>query len=64
MDARDFGIKKGLINGLAMGIVFLIMFLSYGLAFWYGSKLTRDEPDNYTAGKVMVVSYIVSNESA
>ena len=58
VDARDFGIKKGTINGLSMGVVFCVMFCSYGLAFWYGSKLTRDEPENYSPGNVLIVRYI------
>uniref|UniRef100_A0A914UNP2 Uncharacterized protein n=1 Tax=Plectus sambesii TaxID=2011161 RepID=A0A914UNP2_9BILA len=33
------GVKKSIYTGLGMGVVFLIMFSSYGLAFWYGSTL-------------------------
>jgi hypothetical protein len=29
----------------------------YGIAFWYGGYLVRNEPDDYTAGKVMNVIF-------
>ena len=56
-DARDYGVKKGKVNGLAMGVVFCIMFASYALAFWYGSELVRTD-DAYSAGTVLVVSIL------
>lgn len=37
-------------------MTFFVIFLTYALAFWYGGKLTRDEPDNYTVGIMLVVS--------
>lgn len=40
-----------------MGIVWLIIFGCYALGFWYGGKLTRDEPENYSIGKMLVVSF-------
>ena len=43
-------------NGIAMGFMWLIVYSVYGLAFWYGIKLTIDEPENYTAGRTMIVS--------
>jgi len=55
-DARVLGVKKGLINGVSLGIVWLVIMCTYGLGFWYGAKLTRDEPENYTVGKMTVVS--------
>lgn len=53
-DACRVGMKKGIANGLGMGSVFLVMFGSYALAFWYGSTLVRDE--DYSAGSMMIVS--------
>ena len=55
-EARQFGVKKALISGLGMGLVFFLMFCIYALAFWYGAKLTRDEPENYTIGRMLIVS--------
>ena len=40
--ARKAGIKKGFINGASMGTIFLVMFSTYGLGFWYGSRLVFD----------------------
>lgn len=56
MEARDLGVKKGFINGLSLGVVWLIVMGAYGLGFWYGAKLTRDEPDTYTVGVMTIVS--------
>ncbi|PVD39429.1 hypothetical protein C0Q70_02059 [Pomacea canaliculata] len=58
-EARAFGIKKGFTNGMVMGIVWLIIFGCYALGFWYGGKLTRDEPENYSIGKMLVVFFSV-----
>ena len=55
-EAKRVGIKKGLVNGLGMGSVFLCMFCAYALAFWYGSTLIR-EGKGYTVGKMLTVSY-------
>lgn len=55
-EARAFGIKKGFSNGLSMGFVWMVIFCSYALGFWYGGRLTRDEPENYTVGKMLIVS--------
>ena len=38
-EAKAVGIKKGITTGVSLGTVFLIMFSTYGLAFWYGSEL-------------------------
>ena len=56
IEARSLGVKKGFVNGLSMGVVWLIVMCSYALGFWYGAKLTRDEPDNYTVGTMTIVS--------
>lgn len=56
-DAEAFGIKKSAIAGLAMGMIFLIIFCTYALAFWYGSKLVRED-DAYTAGRMLIVSHL------
>jgi ABC-type bacteriocin/lantibiotic exporter with double-glycine peptidase domain len=54
VEAKSFGIRKGVINGTSMGVVFFIMFGSYALAFWYGSQLVMNK--EYTAGQVLIVS--------
>jgi len=56
-DARDFGIKKGVMSGLGMGFFQLIMFGSYALAFWYGAKLIID--DEMTGGDLLIVFFSV-----
>ncbi|ESO02187.1 hypothetical protein HELRODRAFT_188615 [Helobdella robusta] len=37
--AKKFGIYKGIFNGGGMGVVFLVMYCSYAIAFWYGGQL-------------------------
>lgn len=38
-----------------MGLVYLVVFCSYGLGFWYGSKLIREDSD-YGVSNVLIVS--------
>ncbi|KAI8638525.1 putative ABC transporter protein [Parasitella parasitica] len=40
--AMKTGIKRGQILGFGFGTFMFILFATYGLSFWYGSKLTRD----------------------
>jgi ATP-binding cassette subfamily B (MDR/TAP) protein 1 len=54
-DAKDFGIRKSIFSGGGMGLIFLVLFLTYALAFWYGGKLITDDP-HYTIGKLLIVS--------
>uniref|UniRef100_A0A8C5CJS7 ATP-binding cassette, sub-family B (MDR/TAP), member 4 n=1 Tax=Gadus morhua TaxID=8049 RepID=A0A8C5CJS7_GADMO len=49
-DAKRMGIKKAVSTNIAMGFTFLIIYLSYALAFWYGSTLVLSE--EYTIGTV------------
>ncbi|XP_075667079.1 ABC transporter B family member 9-like [Castanea sativa] len=51
--ARDATIRQGLVSGLGIGILFLIMFGTYGLAVWYGSKLIIEK--GYTGGQILNV---------
>ncbi|KAK3865155.1 hypothetical protein Pcinc_029218, partial [Petrolisthes cinctipes] len=39
LDARMAGLQRGLVTGLGMGSVWLVMYASYALAFWYGTGL-------------------------
>uniref|UniRef100_H2ZPW4 Bile salt export pump n=1 Tax=Ciona savignyi TaxID=51511 RepID=H2ZPW4_CIOSA len=38
-DAKVVGIKRGLVSGFSMGLLYLSMFGMYGLSFWYGTTL-------------------------
>lgn len=40
--AMKNGIIRGIILGLGFGTFMFILFATYGLSFWYGSKLTRE----------------------
>lgn len=56
-DAKNVGIKKAISANIAMGFTFLIIYLSYALAFWYGSTLVLSE--EYTIGSVLTVFFVV-----
>uniref|UniRef100_A0A8C5FWE2 ATP-binding cassette, sub-family B (MDR/TAP), member 4 n=1 Tax=Gadus morhua TaxID=8049 RepID=A0A8C5FWE2_GADMO len=56
-DAKRMGIKKAVSTNIAMGFTFLIIYLSYALAFWYGSTLVLSE--EYTIGTVLIVFFTV-----
>ncbi|KAI7871025.1 putative ABC transporter protein [Spinellus fusiger] len=42
-NAMNKGIKRGYALGLGFGIFLFVLFSTYGLAFWYGSSLIRQE---------------------
>ncbi|NXM14868.1 ABCBB protein, partial [Ploceus nigricollis] len=54
--AQHWGIRKGIIMGLFSGYMWLIIFLSYALAFWYGSKLVLEE-EEYSPGTLLQVFF-------
>nr|QIZ12948.1 multidrug resistance protein 1-like isoform 1 [Perinereis aibuhitensis] len=56
-EARSFGVKKGTINGSALGVVFFILNCSYALAFWYGNQLVRSGKNS--GGDILVVFFSV-----
>ncbi|CAI6000919.1 unnamed protein product [Closterium sp. NIES-65] len=49
------GVKQGLASGFGYGLTIFVMFCSYALALWYGSKLIADS--SYTGGKVFSVLF-------
>uniref|UniRef100_A0A668RQI5 ATP-binding cassette sub-family B member 5 n=1 Tax=Oreochromis aureus TaxID=47969 RepID=A0A668RQI5_OREAU len=56
-DAKQLGIKKAISANLSMGVTFLFIYLSYALAFWYGSTLILN--GEYTIGTVLTVFFSV-----
>ncbi|XP_034072938.1 bile salt export pump [Gymnodraco acuticeps] len=56
ISAQRWGIRKGLIMGFFTGYMWLIIFLCYGLAFWYGSSLVLDT-EEYTPGTLLQVFF-------
>lgn len=39
---KTTGIKRGIVLGVGTGTCMFVVFATYGLTFWYGSKLTRE----------------------
>ncbi|KAM9807166.1 ATP-dependent translocase ABCB1-like [Syngnathus typhle] len=54
-EAKNMGIKKAISSNTAMGFTFMMIFLSYALAFWYGSMLVRNK--EYTTGTILTVLF-------
>ncbi|CAO3594257.1 unnamed protein product [Absidia cylindrospora] len=53
--ARDVGIARGRVLGFGFGTFMLILFCTYGLAFWYGSQLVMQ--GEYDASQVLIVFF-------
>ncbi|KAI4891630.1 hypothetical protein NFI96_007634 [Prochilodus magdalenae] len=56
INAKNFGVKKAVTTNISMGLTQFIIFGAYALAFWYGTKLSVDEPENYSIGRVLTIS--------
>ncbi|CAG9561787.1 unnamed protein product [Danaus chrysippus] len=56
-EIRSTNIKKGIFNGVLMGSIFLCLFGSYSLCFWFGYQLMTDEPENYDVEIMVAVLF-------
>ncbi|XP_033471329.1 bile salt export pump-like [Epinephelus lanceolatus] len=56
VSAQRWGIRKGLIMGFFTGYLWMIIFLCYSLAFWYGSGLVLDT-EEYSPGTLLQVFF-------
>ncbi|NXK27152.1 MDR1 protein, partial [Arenaria interpres] len=56
--ARSVGVKKCITTNTSLGVSQFLIFGSYALAFWYGTKLTAEE-ENYDIGRVLIVFFSV-----
>ncbi|XP_069716416.1 ATP-binding cassette sub-family B member 5 [Phaenicophaeus curvirostris] len=57
--ARSVGMKKCIITDTCLGISQFLIFGSYALAFWYGTKLIAEQEENYDIGSVLIVFFSV-----
>ncbi|KAM4688617.1 ATP-binding cassette sub-family B member 5-like [Discoglossus pictus] len=57
-EAKKIGIKKAIASQLAVGIMYFIIYASYGLGYWYGTTLILGE-SGYTIGDVFIVLFCV-----
>ncbi|XP_053121953.1 ATP-binding cassette sub-family B member 5 isoform X2 [Hemicordylus capensis] len=57
--AKIVGMKKTITTNASMGVSQFFIYGCYALAFWYGTKLTVDEPDIYDIGTVLIVFFTV-----
>ncbi|XP_038572710.1 bile salt export pump isoform X1 [Micropterus salmoides] len=56
ISAQRWGIRKGLVMGFFTGFMWMVIFLCYALAFWYGSSLVLDT-EEYTPGTLLQVFF-------
>ncbi|XP_056375699.1 ATP-binding cassette sub-family B member 5-like isoform X2 [Hyla sarda] len=57
-EAKKLGIKKAIASQLALGFVYLFVYGSYGLGFWYGTILILGD-QGYTVGDALVIFFSV-----
>ena len=59
--------NKGTSEGLALGVTYMVMFVAYAIAFWYGAKLVVDFKEvnsgvfttSYTIGTVLTTFFAI-----
>lgn len=51
--AYNSGVHEGLAAGMGLGALMFVIFSSYALAIWFGSKMILEK--NYTGGAVLNV---------
>ncbi|NWR05352.1 MDR1 protein, partial [Paradoxornis webbianus] len=56
--AKRVGMKKSITTNTCLGLSQFFIFGSYALAFWYGTKLTAEDP-HYDIGIVLIVFFSV-----
>lgn len=59
--AKKAGVKRGLMTGVGVGVMWLFVYLAYALAFWYGMGLildARQGDGNYDPSKLIIVSLV------
>lgn len=61
VSAEKNGVKKGIYTGTGGGVMWLIIYLIYALAFWYGMGLILDDRDKedkeYTPAVLLIVLF-------
>ncbi|CAG2108236.1 unnamed protein product, partial [Medioppia subpectinata] len=61
--ARESGVRRTLFTALGLGIMWLCIYCSYGLAFWYGVRLIirsiGDGTNQYEASTMLIVFFAV-----
>uniref|UniRef100_A0A663MRC3 ABC-type xenobiotic transporter n=1 Tax=Athene cunicularia TaxID=194338 RepID=A0A663MRC3_ATHCN len=56
--AKSVGVKKSITTNTSLGVSEFLIFGTYALAFWYGTKLTAEE-ESYDIGRVLIVFFSV-----
>lgn len=64
-DSLRAGVRGGLYTGVTMGVLYLLVFASYAIAVWFGSKLIAEKEFNsntgkpFAAGDVMTILFTI-----
>ncbi|XP_050174693.1 ATP-binding cassette sub-family B member 5 [Myiozetetes cayanensis] len=56
--AKRVGMKKSITTNISLGVSQFLIFASYALGFWYGTKLTVED-EHYDIGRVLIVFFSV-----
>uniref|UniRef100_A0A8B9KG27 ATP-binding cassette sub-family B member 5 n=1 Tax=Astyanax mexicanus TaxID=7994 RepID=A0A8B9KG27_ASTMX len=56
-DAKNVGIRKAIMVNISVGFVYFMIYMSYALAFWYGSTLIIAK--EYQVGNLLTVFFAV-----
>ncbi|XP_017679386.1 PREDICTED: ATP-binding cassette sub-family B member 5 isoform X1 [Lepidothrix coronata] len=56
--AKRVGVKKSITTNTCLGVSQFVIFGSYALAFWYGTKLIAED-ENYDIGRLLIVFFSV-----
>lgn len=58
--AKRAGVKRGLVTGVGMGLMWFLIYAAYALAFYYGTGLileSRTDPNsNFNPSNLIIVS--------
>jgi len=58
---RRVSVKYGIIAGISMAFIFFVLYTSYAVGLWYGSKLVEDSTSGYDTGKVLTIFLSLTN---
>lgn len=61
--AKNNNTRRSLFEGIGYGLLWLCIYSSYGLAFWYGVRLMLSGDPTYTAGNMITVFFSVMTGS-
>ncbi|XP_028631884.1 multidrug resistance protein 1B isoform X2 [Grammomys surdaster] len=56
-EAKNVGIRKAITANISIGIAYLLVYMAYALAFWYGTTLVLS--NEYSIGQVLTIFFSI-----